>query len=168
MCTARRTGKDRRQRRDSVLLGEPIVEERHMKHSIQVAIGKPLAMSVVAAMILAAPLTLTPQPVRSQVVHLVEVDLKVVGAGYRASKLIESDVYNDTGDEVGELNDIILSADGKASFAILEIGGFLGIGDRLVAVPFESLKIDKAAGKIVLPGASKTALEKLNEYKHTS
>jgi hypothetical protein len=66
------------------------------------------------------------------------------------------------------LNDIILGADGKASFAILEIGGFLGVGQRLVAVPFDSLKIDKAGGKIVLPGASKTALGQLDEFKHTS
>jgi sporulation protein YlmC with PRC-barrel domain len=120
-----------------------------------------------SALLLAAPLVLKPQPVQSQVVHLVEVDLKVVSAGYRASKLIESDVYNDTGDEIGELDDIVLGADGKANFAILEVGGFLGIGERLVALPFESLKIDKA-GKIVLPGATKAELEKLNEFKYTS
>jgi hypothetical protein len=121
-----------------------------------------------AALLLAAPFALSPQLALSQAVHLVEVDVKIVGAGYRTSKLLESTVYNDTEEKIGELDDIILSPDGKATYAILEVGGFLGIGERLVALPFESLKIDKAGKKVVLPGGSKGALEKLTEFKYTS
>jgi sporulation protein YlmC with PRC-barrel domain len=145
-----------------------------MKHSIYIelirkkasGIAKPLVVSTLAAVLLAAPLALRPRPVLSQVVHLVEVDVKIAAAGYRASKLIGMPVQNDTSDKVGTLDDIILGTDNKANFAIIEVGGFLGIGGHLVAVPFESLQIDKATGKIVLPGASKTALEKLAEFKY--
>jgi len=139
-----------------------------MKQSFHTVIATPLVITAVSALLLTGVFSLQSPPARSQVVHLVEVDLKVVGAGYRASKLIESDVYNDTGDEIGELDEIVLGEDGKANFAILEVGGFLGIGDRLVALPFESLKIDKASGKIILPGGTKAELEKLAEFKYTS
>src|ERR1700687_2811665 len=96
----------------------------------------------------------------------VEVEVEVAAAGYRASKLIGKTVLNDTGEKVGTLDDIILGTDYKANYAIIEVGGFLGIGAHLVAVPFESLKIEMASGKIALPGASKTALEKLAEFKY--
>ena len=45
---------------------------------------------------------------------------------------------------------------------MLSVGGFLGIGDRLIVVPYDSLKI--AANKIMLPGATKDALKVLPEY----
>jgi sporulation protein YlmC with PRC-barrel domain len=139
-----------------------------MKHSIEVGfkVTKPVMISAMSALLLAAPFVLQPQPVRSQAVHLVEVDVKVAAAGYRASKLIGKSVLNDNDENVGKLDDIVLGPDAKANFAILQVGGFLGLGSRLVAVPFESLKIDKAGDKIVLPGASKTALEKLAEFKY--
>jgi sporulation protein YlmC with PRC-barrel domain len=147
-----------------------------MKHSIPMSSGtccevglkitKPVMVSALSAFLLAAPFVLQPQPVRSQTVHLVEVDVKVAAAGYRASKLIGKSVLNDNNEDVGKLDDIVLGPDAKANFAILQVGGFLGLGSHLVAVPFESLKIDKAGDKIVLPGASKTALEKLAEFKY--
>jgi hypothetical protein len=149
-------------------------KEIGMKHSSRIEsntkswIAAPLAASVLIGLLLVAPIALRPELARSQAVHLVEVDLKIVGAGYRTSKLLESAVYNDTNEKIGELDDIILSTDGKASFAILEVGGFLGIGERLVALPFESLKIDKGGKKIVLPGGSKSELERLAEFKYTS
>jgi sporulation protein YlmC with PRC-barrel domain len=124
-------------------------------------------MSAVAALLLAAPLALKPQQARSQAVQLVEVDVKVVSAGYRASKLIGHSVLNDDDQNIGNLDDIVLGADAKANYAIIQVGGFLGLGGHLVAVPFESLKIDKAGSKIVLPGASKPALEKLAEFKYS-
>lgn len=138
-----------------------------MKQSIHIAIRTPLMMSAVAALLLAAPLALTPQQAQSQAVHLVEVDVKVVSAGYRASKLIGQSILNDDSQNIGKLDDIVLGADAKANYAIIQVGGFLGIGAHLVAVPFESLKIDKAGSKILLPGASKTALEKLAEFKYS-
>src|SRR5688572_12813734 len=78
----------------------------------QLVLGRPVAVSVLAALLLAAPLALSPQLALSQAVHLVEVDVKIVGAGYRTSKLLESTVYNDTDEKIGELDDIILSPDG--------------------------------------------------------
>jgi sporulation protein YlmC with PRC-barrel domain len=107
----------------------------------------------------------TPRTVLSQGVALVKVDVAVVAQGHRASKLIGSGVVNDKNEKVGSLDDIIIARDRKVMFAVLQVGGFLGVGGRLVAIPYESLQIADD-GKITLPGATKEELQKLAEFKH--
>lgn len=119
-------------------------------------------LSAILGLFLVAPLA---KPVWSQGVQLVKVDVAVVAKGYRVSKLIGSGVTNDKNEKVGAIDDIIVDRN-RAMFAVLQIGGFLGIGGRLVAVPYESLVIDEAGTKIELPGASKEELQKLAEFKY--
>jgi sporulation protein YlmC with PRC-barrel domain len=102
-------------------------------------------------------------------VALVKVDLSVVAQGYRMSKLIGSSVINDKNEKIGSLDDVIASKDKKQlDFGILQVGGFLGVGGHLVAVPFDSLVIDDTGNKITLPGASKEELKKLSEFHYRS
>jgi hypothetical protein len=54
-----------------------------------------------------------------------------------------------------------LSSTRRKHFAILQIGGFLGLGGRLVAVPYDSLKIDDTGERIEMPDSSKEELSKL-------
>jgi sporulation protein YlmC with PRC-barrel domain len=112
-------------------------------------------------------MTANTRPALSQGVQLVKVDVAVVAKGYRASKLIGSSVTNEKNEKIGTLDDIIIGRD-RVMFAILQVGGFLGIGSRLVAVPYESLQIDSAGKKIELPGASKDQLNKLTEFKYAT
>jgi hypothetical protein len=123
----------------------------------------------VAAAILAASSMLAagPRPVLSQAVELVVVDVKSVAKGYRASKLTGRDVVNDKDQEIGTIDDFIVDKD-KVLFAILEVGGFLGVGGHLVAVPFASLQLDDMGRKVVLPGASKDNLEKLPVFEYAA
>jgi sporulation protein YlmC with PRC-barrel domain len=100
-------------------------------------------------------------------VKLVQVDLSVVGQGYRMSKLLGSGVINDKSEKIGTLEDVI-SDKKQLNFAILQVGGFLGLGGHLVAVPYESLVIDDKGQKVTLPGASKEALKNLAEFHYTS
>ena len=51
-------------------------------------------------------------------------------------------------------------------FAIIEVGGFLGIGSYLIAVPYTSLQISDGGSRIVLPGASKTSVKALPDFKY--
>jgi sporulation protein YlmC with PRC-barrel domain len=112
---------------------------------------------------------LVPSPVRSQDVALVKVDVAVVGRGYRVSKLQGHTVVNDKNESVGKIDDLVIGRDqGNPLFAILQVGGFLGIGSRLVAVPYKSLVIDDTASKVELPGASRDALEQLARFQYTS
>jgi sporulation protein YlmC with PRC-barrel domain len=100
-------------------------------------------------------------------VSLVKVDLAVVGQGYRMSKLIGSNVINDKNEKIGTVDDVVADKDKKRlSFAVLSVGGFLGLGKRLVAVPYDSLVIDDAGEKITLPGATKDELKKLSEFNY--
>lgn len=98
---------------------------------------------------------------------LVKVDMNVVDQGYRMSKLIGSSVSNDKNEKIGSLDDVIAGKDTKQlDFAVLQVGGFLGVGGRLVAVPYDSLVIDDPGNKITLPGASKEELKKLSEFHY--
>jgi hypothetical protein len=58
------------------------------------------------------------------------------------------------------INDFIFGKDGN-TYAILAVGDFTGLGGHLIAVPFRNLKLDDPSGYVVLPGASRSALEKL-------
>lgn len=69
-------------------------------------------------------------------------------SGYRASELIGVNVENTRGDNVGEINDIILGQDGETNAVLIGVGGFLGIGEKNVAVPFSDLTLKKADGSL--------------------
>jgi sporulation protein YlmC with PRC-barrel domain len=125
---------------------------------------------LVTIAIVSATAVATPAPVQAQgtpqTVQLTKVDVVKVATGFRASKVIGSSVVNDAGDTVGRVDDIIVGEDGKAPFVVLAVGGFLGIGDRLVVLPYEQLKaMDR---KIVMPGATKDALKDLPAFKYAS
>jgi sporulation protein YlmC with PRC-barrel domain len=100
-------------------------------------------------------------------VQLVKVDLSVVAKGYRMSKLIGSSVINDKNERIGTVDDVVADKDKKQlSFAVLQVGGFLGVGGHLVAVPYDNLVIDDTGQKITLPGASKDELKKLSQFNY--
>jgi sporulation protein YlmC with PRC-barrel domain len=59
---------------------------------------------------------------------------------WRASKLAGVNVYNEANEKIGDISDVILDKSGKAEKVILGVGGFLGMGEHLVAVPFDKIK----------------------------
>jgi hypothetical protein len=105
---------------------------------------------------------LVPQIVRSDVVV---VDVVAVAQGLRTGDLKGKPVLNEKNERIGTIDDLIIGKD-RVLFGILQVGGFLGIGSHFVAVPYQSLRIDEAPIKIVLPGASKEALKNLPEFKY--
>jgi hypothetical protein len=100
----------------------------------------------------------------SQTVDLAKIDVQTLSAGYRASKVVGSSVLNDANETIGKIDDLLVSPDGKAPFVVLSIGGFLGMGARLVVVPYDSLKL--VDNKVVLPGGTKEMLKMLPEFKY--
>ena len=105
-----------------------------------------------------------PRPAAAEVA-LVVVDVVAVADGYRFSKLKDRPVVNAQNEKIGELDDLIIGKD-KVLFAIVEVGGFLGIGAHLIAVPYTSLQISDGGRKIVLPGATKEQVKALPEFKY--
>ena len=105
-------------------------------------------------------------PVVGGTLMAVNVDV-VATTGYRASKLLKSDIYNDEGEKIGRLDDFIVGSEEKVSVAIVAVGGFLGMGKRMVAVPAGFLE-SNAQGKVVLPGATKDRLKALAAFQYTT
>lgn len=124
-----------------------------------------LTAAVATAAALVTPVIVLAQGT-PQTVQLVKVDVMKMSTGYRASKVIGSSVVNEAGDTVGKVDEIIVGPDGKAPFVVLSVGGFLGMGDKLVVLPYEQMKTD--GKKIVLPGATKDSLKALPEFKYAS
>lgn len=62
---------------------------------------------------------------------------------WRGSKLIGASVYGPDNQSIGEINDVIVDGTGKVKAAVVGVGGFLGVGQKDVAVPFEALNITR-------------------------
>jgi len=99
-----------------------------------------------------------------QTVELVKVDVQKLAAGYRSSKVVGSSV--DANETIGKIDDLLVSRDGRQPYAVLSIGGFLGMGTRLVVVPYETLRF--ADKKVMLPGGTKDGLKMLPEFKYAT
>ena len=101
-----------------------------------------------------------------QTAEIAKVDVQRVAAGYRASEVIGSSVLNDANETIGKIDDLLVTRDGKEPYAVLSIGGFLGMGTHMVVVRYDSLKF-APDNKIVLPGGSKDGLKMLPAFEYS-
>jgi sporulation protein YlmC with PRC-barrel domain len=60
---------------------------------------------------------------------------------WRASKLEGLDVYNNNNEKIGDISELIVDNSGKIQAVVIGVGGFLGLGERDVAVPFDQIKL---------------------------
>ena len=102
----------------------------------------------------------------TQTIEVAKVDVQKLSAGYRASKVIGSSVLNEANEAIGKIDDLLVSTDGKAPYAVLSIGGFLGMDSHLIVIPHDSLNL--IDNKIVLPGGTKDSLKMLPEFKYAA
>lgn len=101
-------------------------------------------------------------------VAVVEMDA-VVGGWSVKRDILKKAVINEKKEKIGTVDDIVMAPnpDGKApsaSYAIIGVGGFLGIGKRDVAIPMEQLKLEDK--KLMLAGATKDALKALPPFEY--
>ena len=126
---------------------------------------RPGALAVLTFLALAGPFAATGARGQEQAV-VARVDVEIVARGYRASTLLHRPVHNSQNQQIGTIDDIIIGHDDRALFAILQVGGFLGIGGHLVAVPYQSKQFNDQSGRITLPGATQAALRGLQEFRY--
>lgn len=89
----------------------------------------------------------------------------IYATGYRASKLLKADIYNENGEKIGKVDDLIVGGNGDVTFAVLSVGGFLGMGSRLVAVP--AVLFDRnEKGQFILGHATKEELKSLPAFNY--
>jgi sporulation protein YlmC with PRC-barrel domain len=76
-----------------------------------------------------------------------------------ADTLIGNDVYNPDGESLGDIKELMIDmASGQVAYAVMSFGGFMGMGDKLFAVPWAALKLDTAHKRFTL-GVPKTVLK---------
>jgi sporulation protein YlmC with PRC-barrel domain len=106
---------------------------------------------------------------KQQNVNLARVDVMHLAAGYRVSKINGSAVYNNANEKIGTVDDLIVSPNDRVLYAILSVGGFLGVGDHLIAVPYDMLKMtdNNREQKIVMNNAAtKDDLKALPQFHY--
>ncbi|MET0221618.1 MAG: PRC-barrel domain-containing protein [Tardiphaga sp.] len=59
---------------------------------------------------------------------------------WRASKVVGLNVYNDSNESLGSINDLLTDKSGSIKAVVVGVGGFLGVGEHLVAVPYDKIK----------------------------
>jgi sporulation protein YlmC with PRC-barrel domain len=89
---------------------------------------------------------------------------ELIAPGARASRLVRADVFNEAGERVGRIDDLIVAPDGTVTVAVVDVGGFVGVGARRVAIPVQQFA--QIAPRVVLPGASRQSLAQMPEFKY--
>ena len=84
----------------------------------------------------------------------------------RSSKLLGLPVYNDHGEKIGLIDDLMLPAMGGEVTAVVSVGGFLGGGTKLVKVPLSHVRFTSNKPMMVGDG-SKTALMAMSYYTYS-
>ena len=135
-----------------------MIQKRTMKHAVLIA---------VLGLMLAATVGDAGAPVAGTVTLGTTTEVtQAIAIGHRASKLIGAPVYNEQDEKVGSIDDLIVTPDRALSYAIVSVGGFLGLGGRLVAIPVEQIRAER--DKLILPGATKEELKKVPEFQYAS
>jgi len=129
--------------------------------------------SFLSCLLLSGPVTAqapAAAPVAGQATLGVTVaEMDIVATGWRVSKLLRADVHNDKGEKIGKIDDMVVAPDGTLTTAVIEVGGFQGMGGHRVMIPMHQLVLStKAPHQIILPGATKDALKALPQFKYTS
>jgi sporulation protein YlmC with PRC-barrel domain len=104
--------------------------------------------------------------VTKQTIVLTEVDPVVLATGWRATDIVGATVYDDAGADIGKLEDMIITSSDTVPYAVVSVGGFLGMNAHQVVVPASALElIDK---KLTLHGASQESLKALPNFDFAS
>jgi sporulation protein YlmC with PRC-barrel domain len=105
------------------------------------------------------------QVVGSTQLGVAVAELRDVTVGWSAKRqILGQSVYDDNGQAIGKVDDIIIAPDKAVSYAIIGAGGFLGVGKHDVAIPVSQLK--QSDGKIVLAGATKDVIKAMPPFEY--
>ena len=120
---------------------------------------------VLVGLVVASVADSVAQTAGSTLVSVSVEELREVATGWSAKKqILGKDVYNPAGEKIGSVEDLIVAPNRSLSYAIVGVGGFLGMGTHDVAVPVSKFK--QEMGKIILPGATKDTLKEAPKFEY--
>ena len=133
---------------------------------------KAAATLLLTSVVLVSPVSLTAQVAGSTVIGVAAAELRQVATGWSAKRqVLGHAVYNDRNERIGTIDDVVIAPDKAISYAIIGVGGFLGVDRHEVAVPvnqFTTAKDKDGKDRFILAGATKEALKSTPafEYAH--
>src|SRR5512145_81447 len=111
-------------------------------------IGRLLTGCVLAATV---PALAAAQDIEAEVVPLADWGYdELYTSGQSVDEMLDADVVGPTGEEIGDVENILFRADGKVLSVIAEIGGFIDIGDTHVSVPWEEVKVSAGGEELTI------------------
>lgn len=120
---------------------------------------------LIGVMMAVAAVNVGAQVAGSTTLGVPATEITTLAHGWSAKKqILGKPVYNDNNERVGEVDDIIIAPDKSLSYAIIGVGGFLGLGEHSVVIPINQFK--GGDGKYVLPGATKETLKALPTFNY--
>jgi hypothetical protein len=126
------------------------------------------AIAAASLLLAGATMAIGQQVVGSTQLGVAVAELRDVTTGWSAKRqVLGKSIYNDSGDRIGKVDDIIVAPDKAVSYAIISAGGFLGMGRHDVAIPVGQLK-QQSDGKFVLAGATKDALKAMPPFEYAN
>ena len=126
------------------------------------------AIAAASVLLAGATTAIGQQVVGSTQLGIAVAELSDVTTGWSAKRqVLGKTIYNDSGDGIGKVDDIIVAPDKAVSYAIIGAGGFLGVGRHDVAIPVGQLK-QQSDGKFVLAGATKDALKAMPPFEYAN
>jgi sporulation protein YlmC with PRC-barrel domain len=126
------------------------------------------AIAAASVLLTGATTSISQQVVGSTQLGVAVAELRDVTTGWSAKRqVLGKTVYNDSGDGIGKVDDIIVSPDKAVSYAIIGAGGFLGVGRHDVAIPVSQIK-QQGDGKFVLAGATKDAIKAMPPFEYAN
>jgi len=126
------------------------------------------AIAAASVLLAGATTAIGQQVVGSTQLGIAVAELRDVTTGWSAKRqVLGKTIYNDSGDGIGKVDDIIVAPDKAVSYAIIGAGGFLGVGRHDVAIPVGQLK-QQSDGKFVLAGATKDALKAMPPFEYAN
>ena len=126
------------------------------------------AIAAASVLLTGATMSIGQQVVGSTQLGVAVADRRDVTAGWSAKRqVLGKTVFNDSGDGIGKVDDIIVAPDKAVSYAIIGAGGFLGVGRHDVAIPVSQIK-QQSDGKFILAGATKDALKAMPPFEYAN
>ena len=107
------------------------------KYAIAGLAGSALLVSVAFAQ---SPSATTDSANTDKATTVAPADTSSLKGNWRTSKMVGLSVYNDNNESLGSINDLLADKNGDIKAVVLGVGGFLGVGEHLVAVPFDKIK----------------------------
>ena len=111
-----------------------------------------------------------PNKIEKKADAVVEAAARSKVVTWRATELKGADVMTPTNEKLGDLEQVAVDTNGRFCYAAVSVGGFLGMGERLVAVPWDAFQFtlggEKNDKRIITLASTKELLESAPEYSN--